>query len=197
MGLVFLACAGQSDDDVTEMEELPAETTAGAGPQLEKDTVHIDLRDETFKMHPCDVVTEEYIRSLFRVDEKTFRANRMTDGYPNCFYTWKGEDTKIMTVREGGKLEVPIQCAESVTVVDRPVSLSMYQESVRSIPDKLKDLAIGDQCVWSDQRRQLTARKEQQMFHVHVDCYNDLSRNQKLAEQIARKVLAEMIESGG
>jgi len=197
MAIALVACSEKSDSEVSvDSAESDIAAAQEASTPQPKDTVHVDTREDAFKIHPCDVVTEEYIKSLFPVDNKTFKANRMSDGYPNCFYTWRGPDIQTITVKEGGKLDVPKQCAVSVTIVDRPISLSMYEQSIRSYPDKLKELPIGDACVWSAERRQLTARKGQKMFHVHVDCYNDNSKNEKFAAQIAGKVMTDIIEVG-
>ena len=183
--LLWSAC-GPGDSDVQEEPEV----TQAAPESPKSDTIKIDLRDpHAPHRHPCRAVTREFLETLFVINDPSSVSKDSSDsGYPVCFFQWTGDEKTTQRIN-GRDQEVQKTCRVTVTLLDRPVSLDMYEQAVASLPGELQDVEIGDEGVWSLQRHQLTARQGQTLFHVQVDCSNDNAKNRENAKKIGQQVI--------
>jgi hypothetical protein len=105
-----------------------------------------------------------------------------------CSYKWKAETKRKMKV---GRNEIEVEQENKVMIIYPDIGSTpahdAFEQSIKVYPDSQDIDSVGEEAVWSEKRKQLTAVVRGRLYHVHVD-HHDNEEDQNFALQILEKI---------
>jgi hypothetical protein len=180
-------------------QDGPASTPASNAPQV--DTAALSqFRQNNWKNHGCDLITEADLQRLFGIDPKEASLNgRSLPDQAFCLHTWNRPDWKEREANNEKSGNTFMQTRNSLVVQvfsygTNTHSQQQFEMLKRDRRDTYEEsiTGLGDDALWGTTTVTLLVKKNHMVLSITLDCMDNPHDNLAKAKEVATVALQKL-----